>query len=156
MEAQAPKPVLPAKTGITGDFAAGPASGDSGPGLAGATGFHTSGLGYGGMFLLWQGETWSGQVSRTERDICFHVAGMDGGEGGRQLCNDLTPSGRGTSLDGKRRLIRGGGSATRISNETRPHDPFVVKCSSLPSGMWPWCSRCFKRHYGRRDYGLIR
>ena len=44
-----------------GDFAAGPASGESGLGLA--TRSHTSGLGYGGVFLLWQGGTWSGSVS---------------------------------------------------------------------------------------------
>ena len=48
---------------------------------------------------------------------------MDGGEGWRQLCHELTPSGSGTSLGGKRRLIRGGGSAARISNGIRPQDP---------------------------------
>ena len=41
---------------------------------------------------------------------------MDSGEGWRQSCHDLTPSGRGTSPGGKRRLIRGGGSAeVRVS-----------------------------------------
>ena len=62
-------------------------------------------------------------MSRTERDIPFYAAGMVSGENGRQLCIDLTPSGRRTSLGGKRRLIRGGGSAAQISNGTRPQDP---------------------------------
>ena len=62
-------------------------------------------------------------MTRTERDIFFYVAGMDGREGGRQLCNDLTPSGNRTSPGGKGRLIRGGGSAARISNGIRPQDP---------------------------------
>ena len=48
---------------------------------------------------------------------------MDGREGGRRLCDDLTPTGCGTSPGGKRRLIRGGGSAARISNVIRPQDP---------------------------------
>ena len=48
---------------------------------------------------------------------------MDGGEGWRQLCHDLTSSGSRTSLGGKRRLIRGGGSAAQISNGIRSQDP---------------------------------
>ena len=76
-----------------GDFAAKPVSRDTGLGLAGTTSSHTSGLGYDGVFLLWQGGSWSGPVSRTEGDISLYVAGMDGGEGGRQLCHDLMSPG---------------------------------------------------------------
>ena len=46
---------------------------------------------------------------------------MVGGEGGRQLFDDLAPGCSKTSLGGK--LIRGGGSAARISYELRPQDP---------------------------------
>ena len=48
---------------------------------------------------------------------------MVGGEGGRQLCYDLASGGCRTSLGVKCRLIWCGGSAARISNGTRPHDP---------------------------------
>ena len=75
------------------------------------------------MFLLWQVGTRSGPVPRIELDMSAYFAGMDGGESGRQLCDSLAPGGSGTLPGGKRRLIRGGGSASRISNGLRPQDP---------------------------------
>ena len=82
-------------------------------------------------------------MSQTERDISFFVARMDSREDGRPLCNDLTQSGRGTSPGGKRRLIRGGGQPPGSVMEFDPRTPVVVRCSSRPSGMWPWRGRCF-------------
>ena len=54
-------------------------------------------------------------------------------EGGQQLCNDLALSGCGTSPGGKQRLIRGVGSAARISNGTRPQDPGGGEVQLTPS-----------------------
>ena len=63
-------------------------------------------------------------------DNPLYAAGMGGGEARsgearRKLCNYLAPSCRGTSPGTKRKLIRGGGSAARISYGTRPKDPGV-------------------------------
>ena len=44
-------------------------------------------------------------------------------EGGRKLCYDIPPCEGGAEPGGKRRLIRGTGSTTRIRNGTRPKDP---------------------------------
>ena len=55
--------------------------------------------------------------------VSFLAAGMEGGEGGERIRYDLSPCGSGALPGGKRRLIRGGGSATRISNGTGPQDP---------------------------------
>ena len=78
---------------------------------------------YSGVIFLWQGGTRSEPVLRNERDIAIYVAGMVGGEGGRQIRYDIPPSGSGASPGGIRKLIRGGGSAARISNRTLPQDP---------------------------------
>ena len=48
---------------------------------------------------------------------------MIDGEGGRQLHGDITMHRSGTPSDGKRQLIRGEGSITRISNRLCPQDP---------------------------------
>ena len=50
--------------------------------------------------------------------VSFLGAEMESGEGREQLFYDLSPC-----VGGKRRLIRGGGSAARISIGTGPHDP---------------------------------
>ena len=52
----------------------------------------------------------------------IYVTGKDAGESGQKLCYDLAPLGSGTSPGGIRNLIRGGGSAARIRNGTRPQD----------------------------------
>ena len=51
---------------------------------------------------------------RNERDIPIYVAQMVGGEGGRQIHYDISPSGSGASPGGKQKLIRGGGSAITL------------------------------------------
>ena len=51
------------------------------------------------------------------------VAGVAGREGGQQLCYDIPPGGGRAEPGGKRRLIWGMGSTTRISNGTRTQDP---------------------------------
>ena len=80
-----------------------------------------------------------------KRNISIYVARMDGGEDGRQLRHELAPNDRGASPGGKRNLIRGGGSAARISNGTRPQDPGAGRCSSLPPGTRLAHSRFFDR-----------
>ena len=52
----------------------------------------------------------------------FMLPDWKGGEGRQWLCYDLPSGGSGTSPGGKRRLIRGGGSTARISNDVRPQD----------------------------------
>ena len=69
------------------------------------------------------------------------------------------PGGSGASPGGKRKLIRRGGSAARISNRARPITLVVVRCSSLPLRIWPWCSRCYNLHHSHslkigRDGGI--
>ena len=61
---------------------AGPASQDSSSGPVGVTGPYTWGLGYDSVLFLWQGGTWSGPMSQTEREVPFYAARMVGGEGG--------------------------------------------------------------------------
>ena len=59
----------------------------------------------------------------TNIDIPLHVAVMVGGKGGLSVFDDFATGGRRTSPAGKRQLIRGGGSAARISNKLLPPDP---------------------------------
>ena len=40
-----------------------------------------------------------------------------------RICEDTTASDNGPPAGGKRRLIREGGSASRVSNHARPRDP---------------------------------
>ena len=56
-----------------------------------------------------------GSVPQIECEISIYVAGMVGGESGRQLYDGLPPGGSGTSPGGKRRLIRGGGGGGGVS-----------------------------------------
>ena len=57
--------------------------------------------------------------------ICVYTTRMEGREVIVWLYDDIAKEGDGTTTDGKRKLIRGGGggSIPRISNVTRPHDP---------------------------------
>ena len=94
---------------------------------------------------------WAGVPSWTRHSLLCCRDGQRR-RGGRQLCNDLTPSSRGTSPGGKRSLIRGGGGGggqpPGSVMELDPRTPDVGRCSSLPPGMWPWRGRCVNRHYG--------
>ena len=75
------------------------------------------------MFLVWQAGSCGLSVSRSGCYASFFVAGMAGGKGGRQFCHAVTPDAGRATPDGKRRLIRGGGSIARISNDLGPQDP---------------------------------
>ena len=56
-------------------------------------------------------------------DETFSYMLLGGGEGGRQLHDDLATNRSRAPPCGKGHLIRGEGSAARISNELRPQDP---------------------------------
>ena len=106
------QPAPPAKTGIT----------------AMETKFascrpRTPGLDCSSMFLVWKNRSWGDPMSCTGCVVSFLAAGMEGGEGREQIHYDLSPCGSGEPPGGKRRMIRGGGSAARISNGTGPQDP---------------------------------
>ena len=62
-------------------------------------------------------------MSYTGCVVSFLAAGMESREGRERIHYDLSPCDSGASPGGKRRLIWGGGSAARISNETGPQDP---------------------------------
>ena len=69
---------------------------------------------------------------------------MDGGEGGRQLCDSLTSGCCGTSPGGKRRLIRGGAvgaaSPAVLAGERPCWDPVDRSPGTLSSRIWKlWC-----------------
>ena len=100
-----------------GYLAAAPASGNTSSSLEVAPGSHSQGLDYDCVFFLWQIGPRGGPVPRFGRDIPVHVAGMVSGEGGWQLHTNLAQRHSGTHPGRKRQLIRGGGSAARISNE---------------------------------------
>ena len=75
------------------------------------------------MFLVWQNRPWGDPMSCTGCVVSFLAIGMEGGEGGERIHYDLSQCGSGASPGGKRRLIRGGGSAAQTSNGTGPQDP---------------------------------
>ena len=58
-------------------------------------------------------------------NFSVYTTRMEGREVIVWLYDDIAKEGDGTTSDGKRKLIRGGGggSIPRISNVTRPHDP---------------------------------
>ena len=66
---------------------------------------------------------------------------MEGGKGRLWLCYELSSRGSGASPGEKRRLIRGGWSTARISNDTRPQDPgggeAQLTISRDMAGEWP-------------------
>ena len=55
----------------------------------------------------------------------FRLCSRDGGRGGGGVYYDPTPGGNGPTEDGKRRLIRSEGFASRVSGTVRPQDPGV-------------------------------
>ena len=94
------------------NFAAEFASRESVTGFSDTAGPWTSGLGYGVVFLVCHNKSCAGCV------VSILAAGMEGGEH-----YDFSLCGSGASPGGKRRLIRGGGSAAQISNGTGLQDP---------------------------------
>ena len=65
--------------------------------------------------------------------ISFLATGMAGGLDGRWICYVTAPEGGWPSSGGKRRLIRGGGLVTRISNIDEPQIPVVSDDIPCPS-----------------------
>ena len=84
---------------------------------------NTMGLDYDGVLFVWQTGPRSKQEPTFGRNIPLHVAGMVGGKGGRTIYDGFAKGSRRASLVGKRRLIRGGGTAARISNTLQSPDP---------------------------------
>ena len=75
------------------------------------------------VFFVWKPGPWGHQMSHIGHYVPLLAAGMEGREGREQICYDLPSCSGGAPLGGKRRLIRGGGSASRISNGTGPQNP---------------------------------
>ena len=98
-----------------------------------------SGLVFG--VFVWQVRSWRDAVPGIERGIPVYVAGLEGREGRPWLCYDLPSGGSRASLGGKRRLLRGGGSTARISNDVKPQDPGggeeQLTFSRDVAGEWP-------------------
>ena len=57
------------------------------------------------------------------RDLPIYIIGMEGRKDIDWLLDDIAKDGDGPPADGKRRLIRREGFASRISKIARPHDP---------------------------------
>ena len=100
-------PVPPLKTGITTIETLMPTLLSATPGQAPPYGPFASGLGYGGVFLVWQAGPWRDPLSCTDCGIPVYFAGLEGGESGTWLCYDLSvvgwkretdPEGGGVSL----------------------------------------------------------
>ena len=136
------RPAQPAPLGRSGitamDFTAEFASGQSVPEFAGTAGHRTSGLDCCVVFLVWKNVSWGHQMSYTGRYVSLLAAGMEGREGRERICYDLSSCDGGAPPGGKRRLIRGGGSAARISNGTGPRTlVVVVRHGSMLPGINP-------------------
>ena len=76
------------------------------------------------MFLLWKIGPQRNPLPNVRYNFSVHITWMESQEVIVWLYDDIAKEGDGTTTDGKRKLIRGGGgSIPRISNVTRPHDP---------------------------------
>ena len=98
-------------------------SGQSAPEFLDTAGCRTPGLDCCVVSFVWENGSWGYQMSHIGQYIPLLAAGMEGRDGRERICYDLPSCGGRAPLGGKRQLIWGGGSTSRISNGTRSQNP---------------------------------
>ena len=75
------------------------------------------------MLLMWENRPQCDPLPNVGRDLPIYITKMEDREDINWLLDDIAKDGDGPPADGKRRLIRREGFASRISKNARPHDP---------------------------------
>ena len=90
-----------------------------------------------GVFFVRRVDPYYGAMPDTRRVVSILAYGMGGGTQRRQVHSGTgSPTKPPGPSDGKRRLIQGEGLVARISNDYRPHLPFVEK--DIPESAVPY------------------
>ena len=75
------------------------------------------------MFLLWEVRSYGDALPDLGSGISVPAARMADRKDAGRICDDTTAGDDGPPADRKLRLIREGGSASRVSDHARPRDP---------------------------------
>ena len=75
------------------------------------------------MFLLREVRTYADALPKLECGISIHATRLAGRKYIGRICDDTAEGDDGPPAGGKRRLIREGGSTSRVSDHARPRDP---------------------------------